>query len=300
MAVWGAGNLVANSALIAARQPRRKARRYIHRLTLPVRSRPLRRWRQYRRAARGRSQDQIEDHPQAALLRPGKQLVGIVAILDTVHGARRENLLVALRSLLSYCKKNGTIFRDPTSRIKAGQKEYGVLQSLQPDEVDRAIVAATTPASRLVLALAAVHAARSKTIRELLLDDVDLGNRRIVIGGRIRPLDNLTDHVLLAWLHHRRTRWPNTANPHLLINQQTARDTGPGQQPLDRDRATRPNRTLERLRVDRQLEEALVHGGDPLHLAAIFGLDVPEQLLVAICRRAHIGAFPAASSDESY
>jgi hypothetical protein len=31
--------------------------------------------------------------------------------------------------------------------------------------------------------------------------------------------------------------------------------------------------TLERLRVDRQLEEALTHGPNPLHLAEIFGLD---------------------------
>ncbi|MEU1107286.1 hypothetical protein ABZ408_41135 [Streptomyces tibetensis] len=31
--------------------------------------------------------------------------------------------------------------------------------------------------------------------------------------------------------------------------------------------------TLERLRVDRQLEEALTHGPDPLHLAEVFGLD---------------------------
>jgi hypothetical protein len=31
--------------------------------------------------------------------------------------------------------------------------------------------------------------------------------------------------------------------------------------------------TLERLRVDSQLEEALTHGPDPLHLAMVFGLD---------------------------
>jgi hypothetical protein len=31
--------------------------------------------------------------------------------------------------------------------------------------------------------------------------------------------------------------------------------------------------TLERLRVDRQLQEALASGPDPLHLAAMFGLD---------------------------
>ncbi len=31
--------------------------------------------------------------------------------------------------------------------------------------------------------------------------------------------------------------------------------------------------TLERLRVGRQLDEALSHGPDPLQLAAVFGLD---------------------------
>ncbi|MEO3891900.1 hypothetical protein [Nonomuraea sp. B5E05] len=31
--------------------------------------------------------------------------------------------------------------------------------------------------------------------------------------------------------------------------------------------------TLERLRVNRQLDEALARGPDPLHLAAVFGLD---------------------------
>jgi len=31
--------------------------------------------------------------------------------------------------------------------------------------------------------------------------------------------------------------------------------------------------TIERLRIDRQLEEALHHGPDPLHLATIFDLD---------------------------
>ncbi|XDK88294.1 hypothetical protein R1X32_07045 (plasmid) [Rhodococcus opacus] len=30
---------------------------------------------------------------------------------------------------------------------------------------------------------------------------------------------------------------------------------------------------MEALRVDRQLDEALTHGPDPLHLAVLFGLD---------------------------
>ena len=36
-----------------------------------------------------------------------------------------------------------------------------------------------------------------------------------------------TLRLALAWLEHRRCRWPDTANPHLLINKQTALETGP-------------------------------------------------------------------------
>jgi hypothetical protein len=124
-----------------------------------------------------------------------------------------------------------------------------------------------------VLALAAVHAARSKQIRELHLDDVDLGNRRIIIGGRIRPLDDLTHQLLRQWLEHRRSRWPNTTNPHLLINQQTATETGPVSTLWAKTSLRGNAATLERLRRDRQLEEALTRGPDPLHLAAVYGLD---------------------------
>jgi hypothetical protein len=41
-----------------------------------------------------------------------------------------------------------------------------------------------TPAQRLVVALAAVHAARAVAIRELALDDLNLAGRRIRLGGR--------------------------------------------------------------------------------------------------------------------
>lgn len=39
-----------------------------------------------------------------------------------------------------------------------------------------------------------------------MLDDVDIGNRRLTIAGRVRPLDDLTLKLLLDWLEHRRTR----------------------------------------------------------------------------------------------
>ncbi len=198
----------------------------------------------------------------------------VLAILGGLHGSRRSNVLVALRSLFAFCKRHKTIFRSPVQGIRVGQRTSGIIQPLSQDEVDQAAQAATTPAARLVLVLAAMHAARVKAIREIRLDDVDLGNRRIVIGGKARPVDDLTRKVLLEWLTHRSTRWPSTANPHLLVNQMSANGTGPVSTSYFAKTALRGKAaTLERLRVDRQLQEALAHGPDPLHLATMFGLD---------------------------
>jgi len=198
----------------------------------------------------------------------------VLAVLGDLHGSRRANVLVALRSLFAFCKKNGTIFRNPAQGIRVGQHPYGIIQPLRQDEVDQAAEAAATPAARLVLVLAAMHAARRKAIRELLLDDVDLGNRRLTIAGRVRPIDELTHQILREWLDYRRTRWPCTANPHLLINQMSANGTGPVSTIYFAKTALRGQAaTLERLRVDRQLQEALARGPDPLHLATVFGLD---------------------------
>jgi hypothetical protein len=232
----------------------------------------------------------------------------ILAVLGELHGSRRSNVLVALRSLFAFCKKRKTIFRSPVQGIRVGERTWGVIQPLSQDEVDQAAQAATTPGARLLLVLAAMHAARVKAIRELLLDAVDLGNRRIVIGGRARPLDELTRQVLLEWLAHRSARWPSTANPHLLVNQHSANGTGPVSTSYFAKTALRGKAaTLERLRVDRQLQEALARGPDPLHLATMFGLDPKtairyaenaRQLLITAAEEHDPVAWPSASQQE--
>ena len=69
--------------------------------------------------------------------------------------------------------------------------------------------------------------------------------------------------------HHRSARWPSTANPHLLVNQMSANGTGPASTSYFAETGLRGMAaTLERLRVDRQLQEALARGPDPLHLAS--------------------------------
>lgn len=209
----------------------------------------------------------------------------VTAATGPLHGSLRRQTLTALRSLFGHARKTGTIFRDPTRGIRDGQRPLILIQPLRPADMDQAASAAVTPAARLAVALAAVHAARPRTIRELHLGDIDPGNRRLVIAGRARPLDDLTANLLLAWLTHRGRRWPGTANPHLIINQQTAMTPRAVSENWLAGACRGLTATLERLRVDRQLEEALTCGADPLHLAAVFGIDDTTAIKYAAIAR---------------
>jgi hypothetical protein len=209
----------------------------------------------------------------------------VLAHVAALHGQQRQTTLVALRSLFAWAKKTGVIFRDPAARIRVGRLDWPVWQPLAPEQIAQTVQAATTPQARLLVALAAVHAARTSAVRELRLDDVDLGNRRLTIAGRPRPLDELTYRVLVQWLDHRRRRWPNTANPHLLISARTAVGLGPVSHPWANRILRGLPATLERLRVDRQLEEALTHRADPLHLAVVFDLDESTAIRYAASAR---------------
>jgi hypothetical protein len=207
------------------------------------------------------------------------------AALDLLHGQQRARAHVALRSLFRFCKRRGLLFGDPTSRIRLPRPPARVLLPLDQAHLDEAVAAATTPEERLVLALAAVHAARRVDICTLTLDDVDLGNRRLVINGRSRRLDDLTRQALLDYLAYRRARWPSTANPHLLISRHTANETGPISTGRLGGLFCGITATLGRLRVDRQLEELLAWGPDPLHLAAVFGVSEKTGIRYAAAAR---------------
>jgi hypothetical protein len=168
-----------------------------------------------------------------------------------LHGSQRHNTLVALRSLFGFCLSAGVIFRNPARGIKVGRRPSAtVLQPLGQDDIDDA--AAATPAARLIVALADVHAARSSTICAMLLSDADP-----------RPLDDLTARLLRAWPETRRARWPGTASPHLLISAQTALGTGPASRTWANSALRGHAATIEALRAGRQLEEAIATGADP-------------------------------------
>ena len=76
------------------------------------------------------------------------------------------------------------------------------------------------------------------------------------------------------------------AASHRTNDQNSRQDLGPAGK-LWTTRATRNlTATLERLRVDRQLEEALAHGPDPLHLSLVFGIDEKTAIRYADSARA--------------
>ena len=195
----------------------------------------------------------------------------VVGYLDPLRGHRRSYATTALRSLFGWAKRRNVVFCNPTARIANPAVAHGIWQPLGPGELGRTVAAATTPQARLYVALAAVHAARPGQIRALQLHDVDLVRRRITIAGNQRPQDDLTYQALLDWLDDRHRRWPNTANPHLLISLATALGHRPVSQVWIRELRGAPA-TIDRLRIDRQLDEALATGGDPLHLAVVFGV----------------------------
>ncbi|WP_331773132.1 hypothetical protein OG948_57965 (plasmid) [Embleya sp. NBC_00888] len=70
---------------------------------------------------------------------------------------------------------------------QVGERVTTVLQPLPPALVARSAEAVTSPAGRLALVRAAIHAARPGAIRALQSDDVDPGSRRILLNGCSHP-----------------------------------------------------------------------------------------------------------------
>ncbi|MFD9066745.1 hypothetical protein ACFVZ3_35090 [Kitasatospora purpeofusca] len=188
----------------------------------------------------------------------------------------------ALRSLFNVLKKERLVFANPMRGVRTGKHHASVPIPLTDQEVDAvALAARQDPALRVVVALAGVHALPARRIRALQLDEVDLAGRRLNTAGCNRPLDDYTTEAITDYLAHRRRRWPNSTNPHLLISRNTATTTtAVGTFWLDRLVKRLPV-GLDRLRQDRILEEAAATGADPLHLAHVFALGAGSTLRYA-------------------
>ena len=195
----------------------------------------------------------------------------IRAGLEELRGHPLCTALSAVRSLFRFAKKHGLIFANPAWRLHAAEPEPSLLP-MTDKEIRAVEQAVTLPGQRLIVALAAVHAARWEAIQALTLDDLDLPNRRIIIAGHPQRLGDLSHQALRAWLARRRAAWPNTPNRHVLISEKTALGDGPVTRGY-LDFHLKPHGvSVERIRRDRILHEALTGRPDPLHLSLMFGI----------------------------
>jgi hypothetical protein len=193
-------------------------------------------------------------------------------------GSRGRTLLIALRSLFRALKQERIIFRDPTRGLVLAEVE-NLPQPIPTDRLQGLLEHARGAFGRLVLALVAVHALPPQEVTRLLVADLDLARGRLDVGRGYRchtlHLEDLTYRLAAEWLTERHRRWPHSANPHLLVSQQTALDANCPSVGVRTLKGACPSLELSlwQLREDRILHEASLTA-DPLHLIRLFGISI--------------------------
>ena len=85
-------------------------------------------------------------------------------VLEPLRGHRRYNAIMALRSLFRFAKRRGLTFADPTRHLRGGRGARRTVLPMTAEQIRAVERAAVTPAQRLAVVLAAVHAARPQAI----------------------------------------------------------------------------------------------------------------------------------------
>ncbi|AEM86915.1 hypothetical protein Strvi_7565 [Streptomyces violaceusniger Tu 4113] len=204
----------------------------------------------------------------------------VKAAVTAVKGPRAHERAVAARSLFRALKHAKLVFVDPTRGLRVTRQEL-LPTTLAPDRLAGLLETSSNPATRLVLALVALHATSGTDLRNLVLSDVLLTRRQLLIrrphGRHVVHLDNTTADLLHAWLRYRHQRWPRTVNAHLLVTQQTASATDPVSADYVYRRFDPAGLTLRAVRADRILDEAR-ETEDPVHLVRVFGISITTAM----------------------
>lgn len=221
-------------------------------------------------------------------------------ITDCLQGRlRRADDASALRNLFGTLKSQRLVFTNPTHRIRVSGPNLATPQPLSPQTLRQfGDAAADNPALAVVLALIGVYASPSLRARELRLDQIDLPNQPLLTARGDRPLDPFISAAFVRHLQFRHSRWPCISNPHLLFTRRTESDRNSVSQAWLGSMFRKLPATAAQLRQDRILEEAEAAGGDPLHLASMFGFQAQTGLRYA--RAAHPELMPPGRSVEPY
>lgn len=204
----------------------------------------------------------------------------VAAAVTAVKGPRAHERAVAVRSLFRALKHSKLVFADPTRGLRVTRQEL-LPTTLAPDRLAGLLETSSNPATRLVLALVALHATSGTDLRNLVLSDVLLARRQLLIrrphGRHVVHLDDTTTALLHAWLRYRHQRWPRTVNSHLLVTQQTASATDSVCADYVYRRFDPAGLTLRAVRADRILDEAR-ETEDPVHLVRVFGISITTAM----------------------
>lgn len=192
----------------------------------------------------------------------------IVTALEPLPDTGRHFAENGLKSLFKILKGRRLVFTNPMKGLPVRPVATTI-----PLPLDTAVIRdgldSQNPAVALAVALVAFHALSGKQVRELQLTDIVDG--RLLLGERDIPLAAPVQTRLAAWLDYRSSTWPNSINPHLLINRRTApRLVAAGHSFPWKNTGFRP----QALREDRILHEIRATGGDVRRLCDLFGLSV--------------------------
>ncbi len=184
------------------------------------------------------------------------------------QGSDRSLTAQALRGLFRLLKARRMVFVNPTTHIRVSAPET---RTPLPAEVAvlRQALTSDDPARAVIAALTSFHALRNGQLRALLLSDVRDG--RLHLDGRTILLARPARDRVTSWLDYRAACWPDTTNPHLLVNTQTAVRNGPVSHWWVNKTLGLPVRAV---REDRILHETIATQGDIRRLCDLFGLSV--------------------------
>ncbi|MHB1510857.1 MAG: hypothetical protein ACYCST_19360 [Acidimicrobiales bacterium] len=192
--------------------------------------------------------------------------------LAALNGVRRAMTATALRSLFGALKARRRIFVNPIGAVHLPRSARSPVLGLDAEARLSLLASLERPDHRLVVLLAGVHAMTRADILGTQLDDVDLAAATIVVRGVTRPISPLVGEHAAAWLRARASRWPFSANPHLLITKHSALGLRPSSVGWFNDAFKALPVTAAELREDRLLAEANDSRGDSLRLVRLFGL----------------------------
>ncbi|WP_354157233.1 hypothetical protein [Arthrobacter sp. UYCu512] len=182
--------------------------------------------------------------------------------------ARRHIAGNGLKSLFTTLKGRRLIFANPTRGMKASPKGSTIPLALDA-AVIREELNSPNPVVALAVALVAFHALTKKQLSALRLTDISDGH--LILDNRDIPLAAPVRTRLATWLDHRNRTWPESANPHLLINRRTAPRLLPVSRQYPWNGLTLRTQVL---REDRILHEIHATGGDIRRICDLFGLSV--------------------------